>query len=93
MSWPPKAQMTWMHGRVSRCSQPVAGYASDDVTMRRRWELMIDGTVVKSRRSGKDAAGTRSDASPDVEVFTSTAAAQLLWYSPGVVEWFRISDS
>ncbi|KAF5317762.1 hypothetical protein D9619_012564 [Psilocybe cf. subviscida] len=59
----------------------------------RRGDLVIDGTILKKSRPLKNVDGSESDADPGVEVFTSKAAVEPVWYLPGVAERFGISES
>ncbi|KAF8169392.1 cyclohydrolase [Pholiota molesta] len=59
----------------------------------RRGDLVVDGTVVMKSRPVRNADGTASDADPGVEVFTSKAAVEPVWYLPGVAERFGISET
>ena len=54
----------------------------------RRGELNIDGRVVLPTRPLRNADGSVSDADPGVEVTTSKAAVEPVWYLPGVAERF-----
>ncbi|KAF9473820.1 cyclohydrolase [Pholiota conissans] len=59
----------------------------------RKGDLVVDGTVVMRSRPLKNEDGTESDANPGVEVFTSKAAVEPVWYLPGVAERFGISET
>jgi hypothetical protein len=54
----------------------------------RKGELNIDGRVVLRTRPLTNADGSVSDADPGVEVTTSKAAVEPVWYLPGVAERF-----
>ncbi|KAF9477623.1 hypothetical protein BDN70DRAFT_810369 [Pholiota conissans] len=59
----------------------------------RKGDLNVDGTVVMRSRPLRNEDGTESDADPGVEVFTSKAAVEPVWYLPGVAERFGISET
>ncbi|EJD45665.1 cyclohydrolase [Auricularia subglabra TFB-10046 SS5] len=59
----------------------------------RRGQLKIDGKVVLESRQIMNPDGTPSDIYPGVELATSKAAVEPVWYLPGVAERFGISES
>ncbi|KAI9568441.1 GTP cyclohydrolase N terminal-domain-containing protein [Boletus coccyginus] len=59
----------------------------------RKGELNIDGRMVLRTRPLKNADGSVSDADPGVEITTSKAAVEPVWYLPGVAERFGISET
>lgn len=59
----------------------------------RKGELAVDGKIVLSTRPLKNADGTESDAYPGVEINTSKAAVEPVWYLPGIADRFGISES
>lgn len=54
----------------------------------RRGEIPVDGHIVLRTRPLRNADGTESDADPGVEITTSKAAVEPVWYLPGVAERF-----
>lgn len=54
----------------------------------RKGSLEIDGKVVFKSRPLLNPDGTESNADPGIEVFTSKAAVEPVWYLPGVAERF-----
>ena len=50
--------------------------------------LVIDGKVVLKSRPLLNPDRTESSADPGIEVFTSKAAVEPVWYLPGVAERF-----
>ncbi|KAG8214313.1 GTP cyclohydrolase N terminal-domain-containing protein [Butyriboletus roseoflavus] len=59
----------------------------------RKGEINIDGRVVLRTRPLKNADGSVSDADPGIEITTSKAAVDPVWYLPGVAERFGISET
>ncbi|EJC98060.1 uncharacterized protein FOMMEDRAFT_114895 [Fomitiporia mediterranea MF3/22] len=59
----------------------------------RKGSIPIDGRIVLKSRPLLNADGTQSDADPGVELVTSKAAVEPVWYLPGVAERFGISES
>ncbi|KJA16347.1 hypothetical protein HYPSUDRAFT_47456 [Hypholoma sublateritium FD-334 SS-4] len=58
----------------------------------RRGDLEVDGSIVMRSRPLKNEDGSPSDAEPGVEVSTSKAAVEPVWYLPGVADRFGISE-
>ena len=54
----------------------------------RKGSLDIDGKIVLKSRPLLNPDGTESDADPGVEVVTSKAAVEPVWYLPAVAERF-----
>ena len=54
----------------------------------RKGDLKIDGKIVIKSRPLLNPDGTENDADPGVEVLTSKAAVEPVWYLPGVAERF-----
>ena len=54
----------------------------------RRGDLEVDGSIVMRSRPLKNEDGSVSDAEPGVEVYTSKAAVEPVWYLPGVADRF-----
>lgn len=54
----------------------------------RKGELTVDGRVVLRTRPMRNADGSVSGADPGVEINTSKAAVEPVWYLPGVAERF-----
>lgn len=54
----------------------------------RRGDLEVDGSIVMRSRPLKNEDGSPSDAEPGVEVSTSKAAVEPVWYLPGVADRF-----
>lgn len=54
----------------------------------RKGEITIDGKIVLKSRPLLNADGTESTADPGVELVTSKAAVEPVWYLPGVAERF-----
>lgn len=54
----------------------------------RKGELKVDGRIVLQTRPLRNADGSTSDADPGVEINTSKAAVEPVWYLPGVAERF-----
>lgn len=59
----------------------------------RKGDLVTDGKIVLTSRPLLNPDGTESAASPGIEVFTSKAAVEPVWYLPGVAERFGISET
>ncbi|KAG2125613.1 GTP cyclohydrolase N terminal-domain-containing protein [Suillus cothurnatus] len=59
----------------------------------RKGELEVDGKIVLATRPLRNVDGTESDAYSGVEITTSKAAVEPVWYLPGVAERFGISES
>ncbi|KXN84034.1 Uracil-regulated protein 1 [Leucoagaricus sp. SymC.cos] len=59
----------------------------------RKGTLEIDGSLVMRSRPLKNEDGTESTEDSGVEVAVSKAAAEPVWYLPGVAERFGISES
>ncbi|KAF9646291.1 hypothetical protein BDM02DRAFT_3118871 [Thelephora ganbajun] len=59
----------------------------------RKGNLVTDGKVILKSRPLLNPDGTESDADPGIEVFTSKAAVEPVWYLPGVAERFGISET
>ena len=54
----------------------------------RKGDLKVDGRIVLQTQPLKNADGSVSDADPGVEINTSKAAVDPVWYLPGVAERF-----
>lgn len=54
----------------------------------RKGEINVDGRVVLRTRPLRNADGSVSDADPGIEMATSKAAVDPVWYLPGVAERF-----
>lgn len=54
----------------------------------RKGDLVTDGKIVLTSRPLHNPDGTESTAGPGIEVFTSKAAVEPVWYLPGVAERF-----
>ena len=54
----------------------------------RKGTLVTDGSIVSKSQPLHNPDGTESDADPGVEVVTSKAAVEPVWYLPGVAERF-----
>lgn len=54
----------------------------------RKGDVPIDGKIVLKSRPVLNADYTESDADPGVELVTSKAAVEPVWYLPGVAERF-----
>lgn len=54
----------------------------------RKGELEVDGKIVLATRPLRNVDGTESDAYSGVEITTSKAAVEPVWYLPGVAERF-----
>ncbi|KAG1772202.1 GTP cyclohydrolase N terminal-domain-containing protein [Suillus placidus] len=59
----------------------------------RKGELEVDGKIVLAMRPLRNVDGTESDTYSGVEITTSKAAVEPVWYLPGVAEHFGISES
>jgi GTP cyclohydrolase II len=59
----------------------------------RKGEIPVDGKIVLKSRPLMNADGSQSSADPGVELNTSKAAVEPVWYLPGVAERFGISES
>ncbi|GLB38828.1 putative GTP cyclohydrolase N terminal [Lyophyllum shimeji] len=59
----------------------------------RRGALTVDGKIVMKSPPGRNADGSVSAVDSGVEVFTSKAAVEPVWYLPGVADRFGISES
>ncbi|KAL5501576.1 hypothetical protein ACEPAH_8836 [Sanghuangporus vaninii] len=59
----------------------------------RKGDIPLDGRIVLKSRPLNNADGTESNADPGVELVTSKAAVEPVWYLPGVAERFGISES
>ncbi|KAF9783355.1 GTP cyclohydrolase N terminal-domain-containing protein [Thelephora terrestris] len=59
----------------------------------RKGTLVIDDKVILKSRPLLNPDGTESDADPGIEVHTSKAAVEPVWYLPGVAERFGISET
>lgn len=54
----------------------------------RKGTIPIDGKIVLKSRPMMNPDGTQSDADPGVEIVSSKAAVEPVWYLPGVAERF-----
>ena len=54
----------------------------------RKGDIPIDGRIVLKSRPLHNPDGTESEADPGVELVTSKAAVEPVWYLPGVAERF-----
>ncbi|KIK10613.1 hypothetical protein PISMIDRAFT_124184 [Pisolithus microcarpus 441] len=59
----------------------------------RRGDIVVDGHIVLRTRPLKNPDGSESDVDPGIEVTTSKAAVEPVWYLPGVAERFGISEN
>lgn len=73
----PSIAITKAHIKLSEIDESV-----------RKGEIELDGKIVLKSRSLMNADGTTSDADPGVELVTSKAAVEPVWYLPGVAERF-----
>ncbi|KAG8935551.1 Uracil-regulated protein 1 [Tulasnella sp. 419] len=55
--------------------------------------LTVDGKIVIQSRPLRDETGKETSGNPGIELLTSKAAVEPVWYLPGVAERFGISES
>jgi len=73
----PSIAITKAHIKLSEIDETV-----------RRGEITVDERIVLRTKPLKNPDGTESDADPGVEITTSKAAVEPVWYLPGVAERF-----